>query len=121
MFCKKISVKIHGVYKKPSDEPSLINKLYKHRTLAELIAMSKETGIPPMPTRGGVYTGEQPIPRDKFDQANLIRESQAELNRLQSKLEEAQKADELKASQRKEAELRAKIEAELKASLPVEK
>lgn len=116
MFYKKIEFRDTGNYKRPKDEPNLINKLYKHRTLGELIALSKQTGIPPMPTRNGVYTGDQPIPRDRFDREDALRDMNKQLSELEVQLDEAKKAEALQAEERKSAELREQIKKELQSA-----
>lgn len=120
MFCKRLLIK-SGVHHTPKDEPNLINKLYKHRTLGELIALSKQTGIPPMPTRNGVYTGEQPVPpRERFDRENDLRNMRSKMSQLEVDLENA-KAEEAKAAEeRKSAEMREQIRKELSQSFKSE-
>ena len=116
MFCKKINTCKFGTYRTKKGEPNLINQLYKHRTLGELIALSKQTGIPPMPTRNGVYTGEQPIPRDRFDRENALKDMNSQLNQLEQDLAKAKADEALQAEERKSAELREKIRKELQQS-----
>ena len=54
-------------------EKCLINKLFKYKSLGEMVAMARATGVAPVPTRNGVYTGEQEIPRDTFEKLNVHR------------------------------------------------
>lgn len=115
MFTRKIKQSHMGYARTKRGEPNLINKLYKHRTLGELIALSKQTGIPPMPTRNGVYTGEQPIPRERFDRENELREMNSNLSQLEQKYEEAKSAENKVSEERKSAELREQLKKELLA------
>lgn len=77
-----------------SKDPLLINKLYQHRSLAELLAESQKTGIPPLPTRKGVYTGESVISRDVFDRIDSrdnimlsMEENEAKLAQIHSEID----------------------------------
>lgn len=113
MFCKRLKTQFMGFSKTKKGEPNLINKLYKHRTLSELIAQAKQTGIPPMPTRNGVYTGEQPIPRERFERENELFRRRQELAELEKQHSELLDAEAKQAEERKSAELREQIRAEL--------
>lgn len=50
-----------------SNDPKLVNQQYKFRTLGEIVALARVTNEKPLPTRAGVYIGDNTIPRDNFD------------------------------------------------------
>lgn len=100
-------------------EPVLINRMYKHRTLGELVALAKATGVAPIPTRNGVYTGDHIIPRDDFEKIEARRKLMNSLESSEAELAKILGDEKKAAEERKSAEIAKKAIEDYKASLNV--
>lgn len=107
----------HRTTKSFSDSPCLINKAYKHRTLAELISMYRRTGEFPMGVvRNGVYLGPDtpPLPNDKFDVIDGMERTIQDIEKAEDDLK---KANEGIAAEKAAAEAAKAAEAAAEARL----
>lgn len=115
MFCLKTK-KVSGS-QSFGHEPDLVNKMFKYKTLGELVAMARATGERPVPTRNGVYVGEEVIPREIFDKLNAQRRLMDSFDVAQAELDKIAADEKAAAEERKSADAIAKAIADYKASL----
>lgn len=97
-------------------EPCLINKMFKYKSLGEMVAMARATGVAPVPTRNGVYTGEQVIPRDTFEKLNVQRQLMDSYDQAERQLKDAETKLAKEAKERELAEYKAKVIKEYQSS-----
>lgn len=97
-------------------EKCLINKLFKYKSLGEMVAMARATGVAPVPTRNGVYTGEQEIPRDTFEKLNVQRKLMDSYDEANEKLKSALETKAKQDKQRELDEYKTKVIDEFKRS-----
>lgn len=101
-------------------EKCLINKLFKYKSLGEMVAMARATGVAPVPTRNGVYTGDQEIPRDTFEKVNLQRKLMDSYDEANQALKTALETQAKQDKQRELDEYKTKVINEYKQSLKSE-
>lgn len=73
-----------------SKSPMLLNQQFKYRTLGEIVAMARVTNEKPLPTRAGVYIGDQSIPRDVFDRVDSRNDAMDRFSDAELMLKDAQ-------------------------------
>lgn len=115
MFCDKRKV-VHTEVDF-SEEKDLVNRQFKYRTLGEIVAMAKATGVAPLPTRNGVYTGEEVIPRDDFEKIAIRRKLMSSLESSEAELNKILADEALAAEERKSAEIAKKAVEDYKSTL----
>lgn len=92
-----------------SHEPNLINKQFKYRTLGEMVALSRATNTPLLPTRNGVYTGEVVVPREVTDKVNLRNATMDSFEDAEKTLNDANQKIALEKKAKELSDLKAKI------------
>lgn len=104
MFCKRFTDCTASGVKSFSKSPMLLNQQYKYRTLGELVALARVTNEKPLPTRNGVYIGDQSIPRDIFDRVDSRNDAMDRYSDAEANLKDAEaKIAEQKAQADREA------------------
>ena len=69
--------------------PMLLNQQFKYRTLGEIVALARVTNEKPLPTRAGVYIGDQSIPRDVFDRVDSRNDAMDRFTDAESQVKDA--------------------------------
>lgn len=108
MFTLKLIKKCLG-HVDMSHEPNLINKQFKYRTLGEMVALSRATNTPLLPTRNGVYTGEVVIPRENLDKVNLRNQIMDSFEVAEQNLKDANEKLALDKKEKELSDMKAKI------------
>lgn len=98
-------------------EKCLVNKLFKYRSLGEMVALARANGERPLPTRNGVYTGEMSIPVETFDKINLRNKMMEDTIAAENQYSDAMAQLNAEKQSASEAEFRKKVIQEYEASL----
>lgn len=98
------------------NEKCLVNKMFKYRTLGEMVALARANGERPLPTRNGVYTGDLVIPREDVDKIAFREELMKQYTDAEKQLSEANEVIAQEEASKKEAEYKQKVISEYEAS-----
>lgn len=104
MFTKRFIDRTASGVQSFSKSPMLLNQQFKYRTLGEIVALARVTNEKPLPTRAGVYIGDQSIPRDVFDRVDSRNDAMDRYLDAETQLKDAEaKIVEQKAKDDKDA------------------